>query len=122
MEENKEKSLKEEVFTLLSKIEKEEPLAAKAILLAIRHIGGTYGDKYNKGKDVIDTKKMLYNEEYGGFLNIYQVNRYLQRYITKGCEKSFLLKDIEKAIHYLIFEITRRLKIEGEIKEFEPKI
>lgn len=120
MDEEK-KTIAGEVCEIVAEIEKKEPEVAQAILLSVRHIGGTYKDKYDKGKEIIDTKKMLYNKEHGDFLNVYQVSRYLQRYVTKGCEKSFLLKDIEKAIHYLIFEITRRIRI-GDVKEFEPKV
>ena len=43
---------------------------------------------------------MLYGKD-GKPINVYQVCRYLQRYITTGSKKSYLLKDIEKAIHYL---------------------
>lgn len=108
-------------MTALEHIKSKEEDAFKAINMVLQHIAGTYGDKYAKGQDVIDTKKMLYEKEHGAFLNIYQVSRYLQRYLTSGSRKSGLLKDIEKAVHYLIFEITRRIK-HGEIDETEPKV
>lgn len=113
-------TLSEQVGKMISEIEMKEPATAKALELVIKHIHGTYSDKYAKGQDIIDTKKMLYDKERGDFLNIYQVNRYLQRYITTGSSKSHLLKDIEKAIHYLVFEITRRILID-DIDEIEPK-
>lgn len=112
--------LSEQVGKMISEIEMKEPATAKALELVIKHIHGTYSDKYAKGQDIIDTKKMLYDKERGDFLNIYQVNRYLQRYITTGSSKSHLLKDIEKAIHYLVFEITRRILMD-DIDEIEPK-
>lgn len=115
--ENKEKSIAE----MIEFIESKEPDVAKAIGMCVKHIYGTYSDKYAKGQDIIDTKKMLYDKERGSFLNIYQVCRYLQRYLTTGTKKSNLIKDIEKAVHYLIFEITRRIKA-GDIEEVEPKI
>ena len=113
-------TLSEQVGKMISEIEMKEPATAKALELVIKHIHGTYSDKYAKGQDIIDTKKMLYDKERGDFLNIYQVNRYLQRYITTGSSKSHLLKDIEKAIHYLVFEITRRILM-NDIDEIEPK-
>lgn len=113
-------TLSEQVGKMINEIEMKEPAAAKALELVIKHIHGTYSDKYAKGQDIIDTKKMLYNKEHGHFLNIYQVNRYLQRYLTTGSPKSYLLKDIEKTIHYLVFEITRRILI-NDIDEIEPK-
>ena len=109
------------VAEMLSDIRSKEPEVAQAIEMCVKHIHGTYSDKYAKGQDIIDTKKMLYDKERGAFLNIYQVSRYLQRYLTTGSKKSNLIKDIEKAVHYLIFEITRRIKA-GDIEEVEPKI
>lgn len=109
------------VDEMICEIRNKEPEAAKAIEMSIKHIYNTYSDKYAKGENIIDTKKMLYDKERGDFLNIYQVNRYLQRYITSGSKKSHLVKDIEKAIHYLIFELTRRIKL-GDYEEIEPKV
>lgn len=110
-----------EVGDMLTDIANKEEDVAIALKMVVKHIHGTYSDKYAKGKDVIDTKKMLYDEDRGDFLNVYQVSRYLQRYITNGTPKSHLVKDIEKAIHYLIFEIVRRIK-KGEVSEEEPRI
>jgi hypothetical protein len=109
------------VAEMMEEIRSKEPDVARAIEMCVKHIHGTYSDKYAKGQDIIDTKKMLYDKERGAFLNIYQVSRYLQRYLTTGSKKSNLIKDIEKAVHYLIFEITRRIKA-GDIEEVEPKI
>lgn len=109
------------VGDMINEIAEKEPDVAKAIGLVVKHIHGTYSDKYAKGQDIIDTKKMLYDKERGDFLNIYQVNRYLQRYLTKGSKKSHLIKDIEKAIHYLIFELTRRIKMD-DANEIEPTV
>ena len=66
MDEEK-KTIAGEVCEIVAEIEKKEPEVAQAILLSIRHIGGTYKDKYDKGKEIIDTKKMLYNKEHGDF-------------------------------------------------------
>ena len=119
MNENLE-TLSLDVQNDFKKILENEPEMAKAISLVVKHVAGTYTDKYAKGIDEIDTKKMLYGKE-GKPINVYQVCLYLQRYITTGSKKSYLLKDIEKAIHYLLFEITRRIK-NGETDEVEPKV
>lgn len=97
-----------------------EPEAAEALAMTIHHIAGTYADKYADGEKVIDTKKMLYGEEHGAAINVYQVTRYLQRYITRGHKKSRLVRDLEKAIHYLVIEITRRVR-SGDVTQEEPK-
>lgn len=111
----------EEVERNLAIIQKNEPEMFKALSLVVRHVAGTYSDKYAKGQDTIDTKKMLYSEKDGRPINIYQVCRYLQRYNTQGSAKSYLLKDLEKAVHYLLFEITRRIRL-GQFDETEPKV
>lgn len=110
----------DEIVKMIAEIAEKEPAVATALKMVVRHIYGTYNDKYAKGQNIIDTKKMLYDPERGDFLNIYQVNRYLQRYLTQGSAKSHLIKDIEKAVHYLIFELTRRVMI-GDVTEIEPK-
>lgn len=109
------------VAEMMSEIQSKEPDVAKALEMCIKHIHGTYSDKYAKGQSVIDTKQMLYNKDCGMPINIYQVCRYLQRYITTGSKKSALIKDIEKAVHYLVFELVRRIKA-GDVEEVEPKI
>lgn len=111
----------EEVERNLLSIREKEPEMFKAINLVIWHVAGTYSDKYAKGQDTIDTKKMLYHEKGGQAINIYQVCRYLQRYNTEGSAKSHLLKDLEKAVHYLLFEITRRIRLD-QFDETEPKV
>lgn len=110
----------DEITKMVAEIAEKEPAVADALKMVVRHIYGTYSDKYAKGQDIIDTKKMLYDKERGDFLNIYQVNRYLQRYLTQGSAKSHLIKDIEKAIHYLVFELTRRILMD-DVNEIEPK-
>lgn len=124
-----DEKLREKIFsgndtaTALSQLEEireEEPEIAEAICLAIEHIHGTYSDKYAKGINEIDTKKMLYGAN-GAAINAYQVERYLQRYLTHNSVKSFLVKDLLKGIHYLIFETTRRIK-NKDVTLNEPKI
>lgn len=109
------------VADMIKEIQEKEPDVAKALEMCVKHIHGTYSDKYAKGQNIIDTKNMLYDAENGMPINIYQVCRYLQRYVTKGSKKSYLIKDIEKAVHYLVFEMTRRIKA-NDIDETEPKV
>ena len=103
----------------LMNINSKEPEACQALTMVIHHIAGTYSDKYEVTEQtVIDTKKMLYHPDMGLFINVYQVSRYLQRLLTKGKQKSNLTNDVFKAIHYLLFEITRRIRC-GEIDNKE---
>nr|DAJ27995.1 MAG TPA: hypothetical protein [Caudoviricetes sp.] len=118
-----ENSLREKINLAniqLSEIAEIEPDVANAITLVIDHVRGTYGDKYAKGiTKGIDTKQMLYDAEKGDLLNVYQISRYAQRYITDGSEKSHLIKDLFKMCHYAIFEIVRRVR--GGAQIIEPK-
>ena len=110
-----------EVQPMINEIAEKEPEVAQAIALAIRHIHGTYSDKYAKGQQKgIDTKGMLYDKDGGKAVNTYQITRYLQRYVTEGSAKSNLLIDLFKMVHYIVFEVTRRIKI-GDIEFVEPK-
>lgn len=108
---------------LTSKMEEiaiREPEMAKAIELVVEHIHGTYNDKYDTGDKSVDTKLLLYSED-GSILNVYQTLRYLQRYKTKGKHKSGLLKDLLKGVHYMLFEVTRRVR-NNDLDLTEPKI
>lgn len=100
-------------------IQKKEPEMVSAIGLVIEHISSTYNDKYDSGDKSVYTKTLLYSED-GKAINIYQVLRYLQRYKTKGLHKSGLLRDLLKGIHYMCFEVTRRVKT-GDLDNTEPK-
>lgn len=103
-------------------INNKEPEVHSALLHVIKHIAGTYADKYEDGEKYIITKKFLYSE-HGAIINTYQTSRYIQRYITTGNRKSGLVMDLFKGIHYLLFEVTRRIKMSnrGELDLFEPR-
>jgi len=102
-------------------ISEKEPEALIALGLIIGHISGTYGDKYEKDdSNPVTTKKLLYHPEKGGTLNTYQSLKYLQRYVSEGSKKSNLITDLYKAVHYMVFEVTRRVK-KGDIEYIEHK-
>lgn len=112
----------EDISAMLNDIKTKEPDVFEAIGMVVKHIHGTYSDKYAKGQDMgIDTKKMLYNKDGGKYINEYQVARYLQRYVTKGTKKSGLLIDLMKMIHYAVFEIVRRIRA-GQLDFNEPAV
>lgn len=113
-----DKKIGENLFLIKSK----EPEAYEAIKMVIQHIANTYNDKYEVKEDtVIDTKRFLYNEKIGKYINIYQVNRYLQRILSEGKMKSDLINDVLKAVHYLVFELTRRIRL-GKTENIEYKV
>lgn len=77
-----------------------------AMIDTIFYLADTFGDKY-AGAD-IDTKGMLYSEKYGKGFNMGNALKYISRYCTEDFEKSNNEKDLLKAIHYILFELTRR--------------
>lgn len=111
-----------EITDKLNVIGEAEPDTLDAINLFLGHVAGTYGDKYEKNaNNPVETKKMLYDKEIGSSLNIYQSLRYHQRYGTAGHKKSRLLNDLFKAMHYLLFELTRRV-MHNELDNTEFKV
>ena len=59
-----------EIVENLRIIGKSEPEMCVALNMLIKHVAGTYNDRYAKGSQTIDTKKMLYSES-GKVINIY---------------------------------------------------
>lgn len=106
---DKTTKLGNDAIEMLKLIANKEPEAAQALSEAIIHIGKTYSDKYQAGGSTIDTKQDLYDKRHGNHINIYQTKRYLQRYDTAGFRKSSNPVDLYKGIHYVIFELTRRI-------------
>lgn len=96
----------------LREIEEKDPMIYKAIECCIKHIHNTYSDKYNPEDCLfgINTKELLLNNKTGQIINTYQIMKYVQRYNTVGKQKSYLVQDLFKGVHYFIFEIARRLK------------
>lgn len=112
----------EQVIKDLLEIQTKEPEAYKAIEMVVHHIADTYSDKYEVRADtLVDTKSFLYSSKAGKYVNIYQVSRYLQRIMSEGKKKSDLFNDLLKAVHYLVFEITRRIRI-GETDNIEYRV
>ena len=103
MNENLE-TLSLDVQNDFKKILENEPEMAKAISLVVKHVAGTYTDKYAKGIDEIDTKKMLYGKD-GKPINVYQVCRYLQS-IPSGCKCSIsALKTMQDSSSWLFVHV-----------------
>ncbi len=69
------------------------------------YLAKTYDDKYQASP--IDTMGMLMSES-GKDYSICNSVKYLSRYLTKGFEKSENPQDLQKAIHYCLFELKRK--------------
>ena len=103
----------DEAISNLKKIESSELGAFYALGQLLKHIAGTYGDKYmDKNADWIQTKKLLLSKN-GKFANLHSAGKYMQRYSTTGFAKSDNIADLLKAIHYLMFEYQRRTTSEN---------
>ena len=86
-----------------------DKLFAKELQILCNYLASTYDDKYNT-PSIINTMEVIYSDEHGKGYNIGNACKYLQRYMTKGFEKSENPKDLQKAIHYILFELTRKAK------------
>lgn len=106
-----------EFIRKLESIRKKDPEGYEALTLVINHIAETYNDKYQSDViNVIDTKVILTKMIEGKGANFQNAGKYLQRYFSKGFSKSYNVTDLYKAIHYIIFEITRRINEDGKLK------
>lgn len=99
---------KDFIFESLNKIEKYDPDFYQVLFDLIKYLENTTQDKYSKS--LIDTRSFLYHEDIGFGANVLNASKYIGRYATKGFSKSYNQEDLRKAIHYLLFELTRRLK------------
>jgi hypothetical protein len=96
----------------LAIMEKEDPEFFDALTKMTNYFGETYGDKYRHSPMGNPGLALLYSKDYGKGANGYNATKYIQRYLSNGFEKSGNPQDIYKAIHYLLFELTR-LQIHG---------
>lgn len=88
----------------------KEPEMAQAIQETTIHIAETYKDKY--ANSPIETKGLIYwHDDKAKGYNIGQAVRYCQRYLTDGFNKSDNPTDIKKGLHYMLFELTRLIKL-----------
>src|SRR5579872_2717868 len=99
----------DEFLKMFAEIQQKEPEAANVLYEVVKHIHGTYNDKYQSdAAKIVDTKHMLTKTDGGKFANVHSALKYIQRYISEGFPKSYQLIDLLKAIHYIVFEIQRR--------------
>lgn len=78
-----------------------------AILEMQSYILSTIGGKYDNSG--IDTKDLIYSDKHGKSINIFNSMKYLSRYLNDGVDKSNNPNDLLKAVHYIIFELSRRI-------------
>lgn len=101
-------------MTALDKIKEKDPEMYQALSEVIAYIQSTYEDKYADEEGVINTKDFLYHRKYGKGANMFTVAKYINRYCTEGYEKSEMIIDLKKSIHYIIFELIRKVHYEPE--------
>lgn len=82
------------------------PEFADAITEVMEYLNSTFSDKYAKAD--ISTKGIILSKDNGKGFNCGNSLKYISRYCTEGYSKSNNVLDLYKAIHYLLFEITRR--------------
>lgn len=71
------------------------------------YVASTYGDKYEAADRGNFTKEYLFTSK-SPDVALFNAFKYLQRYGTQGFEKSGNVKDLYKALHYIMFELIRK--------------
>jgi hypothetical protein len=92
----------------ISLISEKEPDALGALVDYLEYMATTYDDKYESRELPNVSKAVLIESAIAAPINMWQVMKYAQRYMTTGYEKSYNTKDLYKIIHYTLFEIQRR--------------
>lgn len=98
---------------MLTEIKKEEPELGAALAAFEEHVLSSYKDKYEASGITNPCVSIRYSERYGKGSNVHNAYKYLHRYMSDGFDKSNNPKDLYKAMHYLLFELTR-LNINGK--------
>ena len=73
----------------------------------VAYLDGTYGEKYETNETSM-AKTILENDTYGKGASLFNSVKYIQLYLTNGYEKSENPVDLQKAIHYTLFELIRK--------------
>ena len=100
-------------FESLALIGKKEPEFLVAVAELLNHLAGTYQDKYEAVKEIMDTKAQLYHPRRGAVINSYQISKYNQRFMSEGFVKSGNKNDMLKIAHYALFDVVRMNRMTG---------
>ncbi len=109
-EEEVHKVLMSKVIPMLEDIKENDTYFYDNVLALLIYLHSILGDKYDGS--LMDSKPILYSKEYGKGANMYGVAKYTARYLTEGYPKSNNPQDLFKIIHYCLFELTRRYKLD----------
>ena len=99
-----------QILPMFDHIKKTDPHFYDNLLAVLVYLYNTFHDKYQTA--VMDTKPLLYSAEYGKGANMMNVAKYTARYLTEDFPKSNHPQDLFKIIHYCLFELTRRYKLD----------
>jgi len=82
------------------------------------HLYHTNTDKYEQ--EFSFHTEMMMSNKHGRASNIFAAGKYLDRYITDEFPKSYQMKDLLKACHYLLFEYQRRVNQQHKSQDAGP--
>jgi hypothetical protein len=91
----------------LDKIKEADPDFYKSIEDVVNYLASTYDDKYHKSE--LRNDGIIYSDNLGKGFNMGNAAKYISRYLTTGFQKSEMPADLMKAIHYCLFELTRKV-------------
>jgi len=92
-----------------------DPEIVESLADLVHYIHSTYSDKYEADTfPAVDLYGLMRNSPHGKGYNIGNASKYLKRYLTDGYPKSSNPQDLMKAMHYIIFEITRLNNLQND--------
>ena len=94
----------DDLLTQLIKVDVEFGITMQEI---VEYLLSTYDEKYVQSPIGNPSIEVLYSAKHGKGVNVFNALKYIQRYMSEGFKKSDNPQDVVKAIHYLIFELTR---------------
>jgi hypothetical protein len=97
----------------LDKIKEADPDFYSSLEEVIIYLSNTYDDKYQNSE--IRTDKIIYSSHLGKGFNMGNAAKYISRYVTAGFQKSEMPADLMKAIHYCLFELTRKVNKRNDL-------
>ena len=90
----------------LQRIKEKDPKFHASICELVDYLATTYDDKYANSE--LPNEGIIYSKLNGKGFNMGNAAKYISRYLTTGFQKSEMTADLRKAIHYCLFELTRK--------------
>lgn len=88
-------------------IKDKDPAMYASLVQFTDYLVSTYAEKYANSE--LRNEGIIYSPSLGKGFNMGNAAKYISRYITTGFTKSEMPDDLKKAMHYCMFEYTRKI-------------